>query len=144
MKRRTVRTLLFTAAMLIAAGRAVIAEAHDVSDFLGAAAGAVDYAQVTCGPNTHHLFFQIDDVTTVDGIQMSVVVHKGNAAASATAPDGGTSPSNMLVGSPGPGVYNVFITKTKSGSPNYHLLYHCQNADSTVHTLTTIAIKQDQ
>jgi hypothetical protein len=144
MKTRTVKTLLFTAAMLVAAGQAVIAEAHDLNDFLGASASAVDYVQVTCGIGTHHLLVAIDDVATVDGIQMSVLVHKGIVAASATAPDGGTSPSITLAGSPGNGVYDVFVSKTKAGSENYHLLYHCQNADGTVHTATTLAYKQDQ
>lgn len=144
MKQCIVKKMLFTVAMLVAAGQAAVAAAHDRNDFLGAAASAVDYVQVTCGIGTHHLLLQIDDVATVDGIQMSVLVHKGNAAASATAPDGGTSPSITLAGSPGNGVYNVFLSKTAGGSPNYHLLFHCQNADSTVHTATTIAVRQDQ
>jgi hypothetical protein len=144
MKKSTMKKMLFTSAILIAAGQAGVAAAHDRNDFLGVAASAVDYVQVSCGAGTHHLFLAIDDVTVVDGIQMSVLVHKGISAASATAPDGGTSPSITLAGSPGNGVYNVFMSKTAGGSANYHLLFHCQNADSTVHTATTIAVKQDQ
>jgi hypothetical protein len=144
MQKSTMKKMLLTSAILIAAGQAGIAAAHDRNDSLGAAARSVDYVQVTCGIGTDHLLVAIDDVATVDHIQMSVLVHKGISAASATAPDGGTSPSITLVGLPGNGVYNVFMSKTAGGSANYHLLFHCQNADGTVHTATTLAVKQDQ
>ena len=144
MKKSTMKKMFLISAILIAAGQAGVAAAHDRNDFLGAAASAVDYVQVSCGTGTHHLLLAIDDQTVVDGIRINVLVHKGNLAASATAPDGGTSPSITLAGSPGPGVYNVFMSKTAGGSAIYHLLFHCQNADSTVHTLTTFAVKQDQ
>jgi hypothetical protein len=148
MKKLTLKKMLFTAAMLIAAGQAVVAAAHDRNDSLGAAASAVDYVTVSCtSVNNHHLLLAIDDVpgqaNPPDGIQMSVLVQKGNLAASATAPDGGISPTITLAGSPGNGVYNVFISKTAGGSGIYHLLYHCETA-SAVHTATSLSEKQNQ
>lgn len=139
--------------VLVCAAATEQAFAHTQNGSLTLASGvsATDYYQVTCssetdGTATANLFFQIRDLTAGGNlVGMSVV--KADAPANKAAyttidPVGGPantvySPGITMPG--GNGVYNVLVWRTGvAANESYSFEYHCQNADGSVHTPTSI------
>ena len=139
--------------VLVCAAVAEQALAHTQNGSLTLASGvsATDYYQVTCssetdGTATVNLFFQIRDLTAGSN-QMGMTVVKADAPANKAAYTtidsvGGTantvySPGINMPG--GNGVYNVLVWHTGvAATESYTFDYHCQNADGSVHTPTSI------
>ena len=121
-----------------------MAFAHDKSNqTIGAAAGAADFYQVTCGPNTARLEINLH-VDTVGPAIVSLQAQKGSIAKNTTdAPGGDIGYSPLLSVPGGVGVYNVLVDKKRDGARQYDISYHCKSG-SNAHTDTSITQKQDQ
>ncbi len=143
------KSMLVAGSFLVAMGQAGVASAHNQGgSFTTGGAGAVDFYQVICGAGTHHLRFQVKDITA-NGAKVSVLVQKGTSCTPACArntmdepdTDAEYSPSRRVV--QGTGVYNMVVTHTAAGSDSYDVQYHCEDANNG-HTDTSIVSKQQK
>jgi hypothetical protein len=148
--RSPIRKSLWVAgSFLVAMGQAGVASAHNQGgSFTSGVAAAVDFYQVICGASSHHLRFQVKDITA-NSAKVSVLVHKGTSCLPACVrnttdgidTDGEYSPSLRAV--QGTGVYNLFVTHTAAGSDSYDVQYHCEDANNG-HTDTSIVSRQQK
>jgi hypothetical protein len=73
----------------------------------------------------------------VEGMFVNLTLFKGGMAISTTTP-GDNNPSPTVKLSAGKGAYFMIVNKTKPGTRNIHIDYHCKTADGVVHTGTSI------
>ena len=148
--RSPIRKSLWVAgSFLVAMGQAGVASAHNQGgSFTTGGAGAVDFYQIICGAGTHHLRFQVKDITA-NTAKVSVLVHKGTSCTPACARnitdefDTDAEYSPLIKAVQGTGVYNMFVKHTTAGFDSYDVQYHCEDANNG-HTDTSIVSRQQK
>jgi hypothetical protein len=150
MKNRFLNATLAATSLLLGAGYAQIASAHNSSGSLGQTAGSTDLYIASCFNNNDgtgdsvRLAIQVADLGPVAAPKVSVQVLKGVAAATSTdSKDGDSKYSPFVYNNGGNGSYYVIVSKTGTGVENYDLDFHCQAA-SGAHTGTSIQMLQNQ
>jgi hypothetical protein len=137
------KSLLVAGSFLVAMGQAGVVSAHEQGgSFTTRGVGAVDFYQVICGAGTHHLRFQVKDITA-NTAKVSILVHKGTSCIPACARNTTDKPDTDAEYSPsvrvvqGTGLYNMFVKHTAAGSDSYDVQYHCEAANNE-HTIQAL------
>lgn len=137
-------------AVLLLVGQAGTSRAHDIAgpiDPVGNVPSFTAVAMVTCfddgnGP-ADYLIASIRDLPSnpaVEGMFVNMSLFKGSKAISTTdVIPGDNSPSPSIKLNGGNGVYFMIVSKTKAGTRNVSVDYHCMTANN-VHTGTDVAL----
>lgn len=145
MNKMAIKKLLGVSAFLSGVGLAGAGFAHEIAgpiDPTGNVPSFTVVAMVTCfndNGRTDKLVANIRDTSpAVEDMFVNLTLFKGSKAISTTDPipgDQRSSPTITLSG--GSGFYFMIINKTKAGTRNVAVEYHCMTADN-VHTGTAI------
>ncbi|HRQ04661.1 MAG TPA: hypothetical protein PK580_01725 [Nitrosomonas halophila] len=137
--------ILQTAVLVSGMSLAGMVHAHNIAGPIDPAGNVPSFtvvALVTCFDESNDkLVANIKDLSpAVDGMFVNLTLFKGGNAISATDPipgDQGSSPTITLRG--GSGLYYMIINKTKAGTRNVAVDYHCLT-ENGVHTDTDIRL----
>lgn len=148
MSKTKLQHTLLAVALVLGIGQAGVGNAHGIAgpiDPDGNVPSFTAVAKVTCfddgNGKTGYLMANIKDHPSnpvVEDMFVHITLFKGDKAISITDTipgDDSFSPSIQL--SAGDGVYSMIVSKTKAGTRNVAVDYHCMTADH-VHTGTDI------
>jgi hypothetical protein len=151
MKYSTQRKVWAFGSLLVMMGSTGEVAAHNqAGSFTTGKRTAVDFYQITCGPDSDRLIFSVKDVTA-NSSRVVALVHKGSSCPS-DAPcarnmadnndqDSKYSPTTLL--KQGEGIYSLFVFHNASGNDRYDVQYHCEDPSGR-HTETSIVSRQQQ
>ncbi|MGY6215808.1 hypothetical protein ACW73L_11675 [Methylolobus aquaticus] len=127
--------------------------AHTQGGSLGSPAAATDYYTVTCSDDGNgaplSLAVQVQDLLPAGSALVSVTAKKGNAVTHSTdiGTDGDANPSPVVYLNGGSGVYDLMVSKSRSGAETYTLIFHCMTGTNGtgIHTGTSDpGVRQNQ
>lgn len=147
MNKMAIKKLLGVSAFLSAVGLAGAGFAHEIAGPIDPAGNVSSFtvvAMVTCfndNGQTDKLVANIRDMSpAVEGMFVNLTLFKGSKAISTTdSIPGDNSPSPTITLRGGGGLYFMIINKTRAGTRNVAVDYHCMTADN-VHTSTNIQL----
>ena len=161
--KMTAKSIMLASTLTLTVYHQTIANAHDVfAQSLGAyktvattttvkygSHNPTDYYQITCSDDgtgvPAYLLIAVRDITAGTSV-LSATIQKGllsRQTTDVTGADTAYSPMISLYGKPGPGIYNVIVSKNLYPTRNYDMQYHCMTADN-LHTGTSISLKLNE